>query len=99
MKKAALFVVPCACLFSLSVGAGAPPEGRPLTFRNQVVLDPQGFGYEALRLLVPKDWNFRGGVTWNFGKLPPEPSISYTVSSPDGLSVIQQFPQIGRAHV
>lgn len=68
------------------------PGGAPLVFRNQVVFDQQGLGLEYLRMLVPKDWAFNGGITWNFAKNPPEAFLVYTVASPDGNSVIQQFP-------
>lgn len=70
----------------------AAPGGAPLVFRNQVVFDQQGLGLEYLRMLVPKDWAFNGGLTWNFAKNPPEAFLVYTVASPDGNSVIQQFP-------
>jgi hypothetical protein len=70
------------------------PQGQPLVFRNQIIMDQQGLGLEAGRLLVPKDWLFNGGITWNFSKNPPESFIAYTVSSPDGGSVIQQFPHL-----
>ena len=68
--------------------------GAPLIFRNQAVLDQQGLGLEAFRILVPKDWVFNGGITWNFAKNPPEPFTVFTVTSPDGGSVIQQFPHM-----
>ncbi|MCX6574487.1 MAG: hypothetical protein NTX99_10920 [Candidatus Aminicenantes bacterium] len=68
------------------------PGGAPLVFRNQVVFDQQGLGLEYLRMLVPKDWAFDGGIAWNFAKNPPEAFLVYTVASPDGNSVIQQFP-------
>lgn len=71
----------------------APPS-QPLVFRNQVVFDQQFMNMEAFRFLVPKDWNFSGGITWNFTKNPPEPFTIYTVTSPDGSSVIQQFPRV-----
>jgi len=76
---------------------GAPPpqpQGQPLVFRNQIVMDPQGLGLEVFRMLVPKDWDFKGGITWNFSKNPPEPFTVFTVASPDGGSVIQQFPHM-----
>jgi hypothetical protein len=72
--------------------AGA--SGAPLVFRNQIVMDQQGLGLEVFRMLVPKDWVFNGGITWNFSKNPPEPFIVYTVSSPNGNAVIQQFPHV-----
>jgi hypothetical protein len=79
------------CLFLSAVSPGAAQQNQPLVFRNQIVMDRQFLGMEAFRLLVPKDWTFSGGVTWNFAKNPPEPFSVYTVCSPDGLSVIQQF--------
>jgi hypothetical protein len=66
--------------------------GEPLVFRNQIVFDQQGLGLEVLRLLIPKDWIFNGGIAWNFTKIPPAASIVYMVTSPDGNSAIQQFP-------
>lgn len=68
--------------------------GDALLFRNQAVFNQQGLGLEVFRLLIPKDWVFSGGIAWNFAKLPPEAFIAYTVSSPDGSSVIQQFPTL-----
>jgi len=76
---------------------GAPPgqpQGQQLVFRNQIVMDQQGLNLEAFRILVPKDWIFDGGITWNFSKNPPEPFTIFTVTSPDGGSVIQQFPHM-----
>jgi hypothetical protein len=74
-----------------------PPAAQgqaPLVFRSQVVFDQQFMGMEVFRMLVPKDWNFSGGITWNFNKYPPEPYTNFTVTSPDGGSVIQQFPHM-----
>jgi hypothetical protein len=76
-------------------GAPAPqPQSQPLVFRNQIVMDPQGLGLEVFRMLVPKDWIFDGGITWNFSKNPPEAFTIYTVSSPDRNAIIQQFPHM-----
>ena len=59
-------------------------------FHRLVVEDRQGFGYEAFRLIIPRSWKFSGGVSWNFGKTPPEASTAFTVSSPDNRSVYEQ---------
>jgi hypothetical protein len=75
-------------------GAARPTPAQPLVFRNQIVFDQQFMNMEAFRFLVPKDWLFNGGITWNFARNPPEPFTIYTVSSPDGSSVIQQFPRV-----
>lgn len=75
--------------------AQAPAQqSGPLLFRNQVVFDQQFMGMEVFRMLVPKDWKFDGGITWNFNKYPPEPFTIFTITSPDGNSVIQQFPHL-----
>jgi hypothetical protein len=105
MKRlAAVFLVGLSAVFiSAPARPQAPPQARPgqpapapggtpLIFRNQVVFDQQGLGLEYLRMLVPKDWGFNGGITWNFAKNPPEAFLVYTIASPDGNSVIQQFP-------
>jgi hypothetical protein len=80
--------------------APAPPSqakaaAQPLVFRNQIVMDPQGFGYEVFRMLVPKDWKFEGGVSWDYSKIPPHVYTAYTVSSPDGHSALHCYPAIG----
>jgi hypothetical protein len=72
----------------------AAQAAAPLVFRNQVVFDQQGLGLEYLRMLVPKDWTFAGGVMWDLMKNPPAASLAFTVTSPDGNAVIQQFPHL-----
>lgn len=68
-----------------------------LVLRKHVVVDQQGFGYEAFHVLVPQDWSFQGGVVWNFGKLPPEAKAAYTITSPGGRAVIEQLPAMNMA--
>lgn len=57
-------------------------------------MDTQGFGYEAFRMLVPKDWKFEGGISWDYSKIPPHVYTAYTVSSPDGHSALHCYPSI-----
>jgi hypothetical protein len=84
-----------ALVMSLACLAGVAPQGRnqALVFRKYVVMDQEGFHTEALRLLVPKDWQFRGGVTWDWRQVPPAAEVAFTVSSPDGRAVAEQFPE------
>ena len=65
---------------------------QPLILRKHVIMDQNGFQMEVLHLLAPKDWQFRGGVTWDYRTIPPNPTVTYSVSSPDGRSVAEQFP-------
>jgi len=104
MKRMAVVVPTALVLLGLSAGARAADTARagdspqnqsqPLVFRCQVVMDRQGLGLEAFRILVPKDWTFEGGITWDFAKNPPEPFSVFTAADPAGLSVIQQFPHL-----
>jgi hypothetical protein len=73
---------------------GASHQDKRLSFRKHVVIDNAGFGYEALRLLVPKGWRFEGGVSWDYNRFPPEASTAFTITSPDGNSVVQQYRHI-----
>jgi hypothetical protein len=67
---------------------------QTLNLKKHVVIDKTGFGYEAFRLLIPQGWHFNGGVSWNYNKIPPEAVTAFTVKSPDGGSVLEQFPHI-----
>jgi hypothetical protein len=81
-------VLGLVCVASLAGQGG----NQPLVFRKHVLMDRDGFQMEVLRLLAPKDWQFRGGVKWDYRTIPPAPTVTYTVSSPDGRSVAEQFP-------
>ncbi len=81
------------CLYGLIGLACVAPAiaAEPVVLHTQVVIDQQGFQEEALRLLVPKGWRFEGGVTWDVNRFPAEAFTRYTVSSPDGRAVYEQF--------
>jgi hypothetical protein len=74
---------------------GATGSGKhQIVLHKYVVNDPQGSGGEVFRLLVPKEWKFSGGVRWNVNQTLPEAITAYTITSPDGRSVIEQFPHM-----
>jgi len=63
------------------------------------IVDKTGFSAptEVLSLLIPSDWKFEGQITWhpeNKSCLDPNSisSITYRVSSSDGLLSLQRFP-------
>ncbi|MGC2195841.1 MAG: hypothetical protein WA628_14285 [Terriglobales bacterium] len=85
---ASLVVVAC------TAEPAAQSSKHQLLLRKHVVVDQQGFGCEAFRMLVPKDWTFQGGIIWNVGKFPPEAQSAYTITSPDSRSVIERFPYL-----
>jgi len=65
-----------------------------LLLRKQAVVDQQGFGCEVFHMLVPKDWDFQGGVAWDVSRFPPEAKASYRVTSPNGRAVIERSPYL-----
>jgi hypothetical protein len=82
-------------LFTFSLSTGHLVQaGERKVFRMQVIQDDQGFGIEAFRLLVPEKWVFKGGLSWDFQKYPPAASSSFSVTSPDGRSVMEQPPPV-----
>ena len=91
MKKTLCMAVVSLFVFTGTQGIEASAQGNRIAFKKQLVIDRNGFGYEAFRLLVPKGWHFRGGVSWDYKRFPPEASTAFTVTSPDGNSVFEQF--------
>lgn len=83
-----VFILGLICLSAVCYSS----QDKMLTFQKQAIVDTQGFGIEAFRVLVPEGWDFKGAVSWDFNKIPPESSIAFTITSPDGGSVVEQFP-------
>ena len=91
MKRFLCLVVVFSLALPCAAGKATSAQGNSLSFRKHIVIDRNGFGYEAFRLLVPKGWHFRGGVSWDYNRFPPEASTAFTITSPDGDSVFEQF--------
>ena len=91
MKKLLFLVVVFGLCLPCAAGEATAAQDNSLSFRKHIVIDRNGFGYEAFRLLVPKGWHFRGGVSWDNNRFPPEANTAFTITSPDGNSVFEQF--------
>jgi hypothetical protein len=61
-------------------------------FKKHVVMDRQGLGIEAYRLLIPEDWRFDGGVQWLSNSLQLT-KVAFKVSHPDGITAYEVFPE------
>jgi hypothetical protein len=57
-------------------------------------VDQQCGGVEAFRLLIPKTWEFKGGVTWRIDNPGTPATIAFTVSNPEGQEAFEVFPNI-----
>lgn len=88
-KYLPIWVFITSLLFISSSWAARP---QPMQFHKQVVVDQQGFGMEAFRLLIPNQWRFQGGVSWDLRKFPAEAVIAFKVHGTDGLSLLEHFP-------
>ncbi len=73
-------------------GAAPTSAAEPVVLQTRVVNDTEGMAEEAFRLLVPKGWQFDGGIAWDMTRFPVEPFTSFTVTAPGNTAVFQQFP-------
>jgi hypothetical protein len=73
---------------------GAAPANNTLTLRTVSVMDaPNRIGGEALRLLVPADWQFQGEVVWrNHPNYPA--SARLRTFNPNGVEEVGFMPNL-----
>jgi hypothetical protein len=86
-----LGLVICAMIWIMPVGSYA--EKHTVKYRKHVVMDRQGLGIEAFRLLIPEGWHFQGGVNWLSNSLQLT-QIAFKVSSPDNSAWFEVFPEM-----
>jgi len=94
MRRTGALRIAVLLVWTACAAFAAETTRHQIVLHKYVVTDQQGFGGEVFHLLVPKDWKFSGGVSWNVNKIPPEAITTYTITSPDGRSVIEQFPAV-----
>ena len=63
-------------------------------YRTISCVDHQGAGIEAFRMLIPKEWEFEGGVTWLMNNPGMPAIIAFKVFNPQGEEVFEVFPNI-----
>ncbi len=93
MPKYPLFALMLLICFSL-IFCPLTEAGKDgsLRLKKYAYIDHQGIGIEAFSLLIPADWNVRGGITWTLDN-PGMPAVGHiTVSSPDGKEAFDVFP-------
>jgi hypothetical protein len=70
----------------------ATAEANADKFKKHVVMDRQGLGIEAFRLLIPEDWRFDGGIQWLSNSLQLT-RVAFKVTHPDGITAYEVFPE------
>jgi hypothetical protein len=73
------------------MSSGANP-GSMLKFKKLSCIDTQGTGLEAYSFLMPSDWKFEGGITWNPEQVAMPASNSFRVFNPAGVEEFEGFP-------
>ncbi|MBW2598119.1 MAG: hypothetical protein JRC55_05750 [Deltaproteobacteria bacterium] len=86
-----LGVVICTIILIMPVGSYAGKD--TVKYRKHVVMDRQGLGIEAFRLLIPEGWHFQGGLNWLSNSLQLT-QIAFKVSSPDNSAWFEVFPEM-----
>jgi hypothetical protein len=63
-----------------------------LKFKRFSCIDTQGTGFEAYSFLMPADWKFEGGITWNPEQVAMPASNAFRVYNPAGQEEFEGFP-------
>jgi hypothetical protein len=72
--------------------AAPPSAGSTARYKTVTVVDKEGIGLEAFRLLAPADWQAEGGVRWVLDN-PLQPAVvDFRVRAPQGREEVQVFP-------
>ena len=74
--------------------AATTSAGTPDTIRLRTlsVVDREGTGGEAFRILIPEGWRFSGGIQWMPDNAGLPATADFQVSSPDGKAAFQVLP-------
>jgi hypothetical protein len=57
-------------------------------------VDQQVGGIEAFRMLIPKDWQFQGGVTWRMDNPGMPAVVAFRAFNPQGREAFEAFPNL-----
>jgi hypothetical protein len=63
-----------------------------LQFKTQVCIDKSGIGIEAFRMLIPKEWEFEGGIRWLLDNPGMPATASLRARNPSGSAEFEVFP-------
>jgi hypothetical protein len=79
---------------STTNAANNAPLIKGMRYTPQSIMDTEGTGMEACRLLIPSGWQLRGGVLW----LPDTPgmpaTLNFEVFNPSGLEAFSGLPAL-----
>ena len=67
-------------------------SAETLNFRTWISFDQQGAGIEAFRVLIPSNWDTRGGIQWVLDN-PALPAVAaLRIYNPQGTEEVEVFP-------
>lgn len=96
LKTGYLFLIPFLILSCGNTKSGQKDSpGRDndklIKFKKFSYIDTQGTGLEAYSFLMPSDWQFEGGITWNPGQVAMPASNAFRIYNPAGLEEFEGF--------
>ncbi len=83
-----------AALVRSQAPGGDEPAAWGLHFRMVSCVDRQGTQTPAFRLLIPKTWEFEGGVNWPMSNPGMPAVIAFRAFNPQGAEAFEVFPNI-----
>lgn len=92
MKVVKMIIAGCIFVLAGFFVLSSTVEADTARFRKHVVMDRQGLGIEAFRLLIPEDWHFEGGLQWLSNSLQLT-QVAFKVTHPDGITAYEIFPE------
>ncbi|MBN1315495.1 MAG: hypothetical protein JXA42_08505 [Anaerolineales bacterium] len=72
----------------------SPGVARGVHLKPIVCVDEQGVGMEAFKLLIPSNWEFRGGVQWVMDNPGIPVTISFQAYNPAGKEMFTVYPSM-----
>ncbi|MBI4845600.1 MAG: hypothetical protein HY810_03885 [Candidatus Omnitrophica bacterium] len=82
-------------LFNSNSSVSAENTGNSksvLQFTDFKHIDTGGTGIETFHMLIPKDWQFSGGVRWILNNPGMPAVISFKLKNPGGIEELEVFP-------
>ena len=85
-------VLSCGNTTNRSKNQSSQNNGNTLKFKRYSCIDTQGTNTEAYSFLMPSDWQFEGGITWNPEQVAMPAVNTFRVYNPAGLEEFEGFP-------
>lgn len=96
LRQTYLFLVLAVILSASSASKNMPDQNDKslLKFKKLSCIDSRGTGLEAYSFLMPSDWKFEGGISWNPEQVAMPATNAFRVYNPSGQEEFEGFPNM-----